>query len=305
MKGVQHLCRLRSILLLSALCSADAFADTFLQVSLSAGDEANVNRGLDSLNIIDSSFLSVQLDGGKFYPVGPAGTVTLFGSVAIDSFQNAHGFDVFSAGLGISYSHQFGLGPYTPNVEMSFMVHNEELQKRGRDRLHYLSNMIVSRRFSPAISGFVGLEYMESTAEGLDSVTINYPAGVDLSRPKSFSLYDFDATTLSVGFDYDLNNIVMMSLSYNMIDGATVASTQQAGLLVYNLSRAFYRDDAIGGTQVAYQLETITDDWTVNLSYPLGRDTSLDIGYSWQSIEGPRQFDYDNKSLRLTFTHRL
>lgn len=304
-------CYLRPRLVIKSLLAAivavpsTAYPNAFSELSIAGGFEDNINRGLDEPNIIDSTFSALELSGGRFFQHGLRGKLTVFGSLGYDRFFESTGFDVFATSLGVAYDYRMGLGPYATTVSSSVAFENDELRGKGRDRQRSLVNLGLSKRFDYRFSANLGLEYLNSSAESLGATDINYPAGADLNNPSSFEVYDFEAVSASVGFNYQLDNEWLLSLDYNYSRGATVASTKTPGFLVYHLADAFYRDDALGFPYVAYQLETTTDEWSLSLNAPVGLDSSLDLRYSWQDIDGPQQFDYDNSSIRLTLIHRF
>jgi hypothetical protein len=98
-------------------------------------------------------------------------------------------------------------------------------------------------------------------------------------------------------------------LNYLWIDGNTVSSALAPNPRLLAISKALTLDPAVrappGHPQVAYTLPTYAHLLTVNWSIPLGRDTSLNLGYGRQEIRAQDNVDYGNNQFSVTFLRAM
>ena len=125
----------------------------------------------------------------------------------------------------------------------------------------------------------------------------------------SNDIFDFNQASAFTGLNYTFANYSTVDVSYNYVDGHTVSSALAPNPALLAISQALTIDAAftppIGRNIVSYTLETKAHIWTLDWSYPLGRDTSLSATYSRQDISARAGVDYANNRISLTLLHIL
>ncbi|NKB32010.1 MAG: hypothetical protein GKR91_02825 [Pseudomonadales bacterium] len=294
--------RLPILLFVSALSSNNVSANSFYQFSVSAGNEDNVPRGLDSIHELDSHFVRFDLSAGKLYQLGLNDTVTLSSNVFARRLNDLGGFDSQGLGISANFSHKLGFGAYAGRFGAILSATREEFRGEARDNDLYGIEINYQKRLGPAWFVYGGIDYQESRADSLPDDPAISAFGYDPTARLPYELFEYDSSSVFLELEYTFENGILASGGYRHIDGATVASTTQPGQDLYKISDAFYSDPAFPNPWFGYQLEADTDEWSLGVSLPIGRDSSFDVGYSWHDIRATGNRDYENSIVSVTFT---
>lgn len=295
--------RLTCLLAAFTACGATSgvWAAEFLQLGLALGQEDNVPRVLHRVEEAESALLSLDISGGEQFQLGLNQTLTLAAQLNVNRYFDLSGFDHFAAGLSAAYRYKFGLGAYAPQIGAVLSTATEQWDGEARDQRRVGLELNVEKRLTKTWFVIAGVEYQSSRGKSLDGDPRLAVAGYSPDSSLPHDLYDFDSYTVFAGLDYTLGNGWLLSGGYSWTDGYTVASSKSPDLHVYKAAEAVYIDPAWPDLWFAYRLQTRTDDWSLSLSVPVARDASLNLGASWQAIDGPGDRDYDNRAVSIGF----
>ncbi len=291
---------------LIALCHASgqtqAQSNDFFDVSMAMHHDDNISRALLSSDRHADENLELVLSGGRLVQLRSQDTLTLFGSVGVNRFQQFDGLDNNSLNLGASLQHKFGLGAYAPAVSsgLSWTRHDSDTKVRTRDTLEL--SLDYRKRLAPEWDFAAGLAYEFN--EGLNDGA-KYASRYS---PKN-DIFDFEQASAFASLDYTFRNFSSVSASYSYVDGNTVSSALAPNPTLLAIADALALDSAFpapsGRMIVAYTLATKAHLYSLNWSVPIGRDSSLTAGYSRQQIQARAGVDYTNDRVSLTFMHIL
>ena len=290
-----------AILLASLLLGNQAIANSFFRLSLGAASENNVPRGLISSDERESEKFQAQFSGGKFYQLGLNDTMTVTGTVAATRYNMTQGFDKIAVSLSADYGHRFGFGAYAPRVGAVLSIGRENFRGKARDNDLTTLEINYQQRLSPGWFFTAGIDYQSSDSESLEHHPMLTEFGYDENNSLPYALFDYESTSLFADIEYAFANEILLSAGYRRIDGHTVASTLMPTHHLYKISEAFYIDPAFDEPWYAYLLESATNEWSAAVSFPLARDSSLNIAYSWQDIEARGNRNYKNEIVSVTF----
>ena len=288
------------------LCTESGLAqgqsNDFLDVTLAVHHDDNIGRALLSSDRHGDENLELALSGGRLFQLRNQDSLTLFGSLAANRFQQFNGLDSNALNLGANLQHKFGLGAYAPAIStgLSWTRHDSDTKVRKRDLVEL--SLDYRKRLSPAWDLAAGLAYEFN--QGLDD-------GAEYASkysPKN-DIYDFEQASAFASLDYTFRNFSSLSASYSYVDGNTVSSALAPNPALLAIADALAPDRAFpappGRMIVAYTLATKAHMFALNWSMPIGRDSSFTAGFSRQQIEARRGVDYSNDRVSLTFMHIL
>lgn len=279
-----------------------AQSNDFLDVSAALRHDDNISRALLSSDRHADENLELTLSGGRLLQLRSQDTLTLFGSVAANRFQQFDGLDNNALNLGANLQHKFGLGAYAPAIStgLSWTRHDGDTKVRKRDLLEL--SVDYRKRLSPEWDFAAGVAYEFN--EGLEDGAV-YASKYSPNN----DIYDFEQASVFASIDYTFRNFSSLSATYNYVDGNTVSSALAPNPALLAIADALAPDSAfpapVGRTIVAYTLATKAHLFSLNWSVPIGRDSSFTAGYSRQQIEARRGVNYTNDRVSLTFMHIL
>lgn len=282
--------------------SAQAQSNDFLDVTVALHHDDNISRALLSSDRYADENLGLALSGGRLLQLRSQDTLTLFGSVGANRYGHFDGLDSVSLNLGASLQHKFGLGAYAPTLSsgLSWTRHDSDTKERTHDVLELSLN--YRKRLTAQWDFAAGVAY--ELNEGLSDGAV-YASKYSQNN----DIYDFDQATAFASLDYTFRNFSSLSASYSYVDGNTVSSALAPNPRLLAIATALAPDDAFpapaGRTIVAYTLATKAHLFSLNWSFPIGRDSSLTAGYSRQQIAARAGVDYTNDRVSLTFLHIL
>lgn len=291
------------ILFILLVSSNNVSANSFYQFSLSAGNENNVPRGLDSFHELDSNFVRLNLSAGKLYQLGLNSTVTFGANIFSRRLTDLSGFHSQGIGFSTNFSHKLGFGAYAGRLGAVVSATREQFRGKARDNDLYSLEFNYQKRLSPSWFVYAGIDHQWSRTDSLMTDPAVSAFGYDAVIRLPYELYDYESASVFAEIEYAFASGVLISGGYRKIDGAAVASTTQPSPQLYKVSEAFYSDPAFShNSWFAYQLEAKTEDWSLGASFPLGVDSSIDIGYSWHDIQAKGNRNYENSIVSITFT---
>jgi len=294
---------------LIALCSANlisglAFAQStdFLDVSVALHHDDNISRAFLSSDRYADENLELALSGGRLLQLRSQDTLTFFGSLGANRFQEFSGLDSYTLNLGANLQHKFGLGAYAPAVStgLNWSRHDSDTKVRSRDLLEL--SLDYRKRLSPEWDFSAGLAYEFN--QGLHD-SVKYASKYSSAN----DIYDFKQASVFTALDYTFRNYSSLSASYSYVDGNTVSSALAPNPALLAISDALAPDSAfpapVGRMIVAYTLATKAHLYSLNWSIPVGQDSSFTAGYSRQQIQARGGVEYTNDRVSLTFMHIL
>jgi len=288
------------LLLLTAVISLPAQADSFVDLSIGLNADSNITRALLSSDRYSDTSLDVEVTAGRFYQLQPGRSVTTFATLAASRFDQLDGLDAQRLGLGASYQHKAGLGAYAPSVNLSlnWNQHNSVGKTRDRDTMEL--ELSYSKRLSAtwhATAGFL-YEYSQGRHDGVRHSSMYSPVN---------DIYDFSQRGAFASAEYAFFNQALLSLSYSWVDGNTVSSALAPNPRLLGISSALTLDPAVpapaGRRQVAYSLKTQAHLWSLDWSIPVGTDTAFSIAYALQQIAARAGVDYKNDRISVKLLH--
>lgn len=295
---------IRSIVLLGCMPTT-ALANEFYQLALGAGNEDNVPRVAHSPSAAESGVFTADFTGGKFLQLGLNHSVVLAANMNARRYLEHSGFDTIGASLSASYTYKFGFGAYAPRLGAAVTLGTESVDGEARDRRFTSSVISIEKRLSPAWLVSAGIDYHVSRSKSQPGDDRLLSFGYDPADKKPNDLFSDDATSLFARASYEFANAVTLTAGYTRSDGFTVSSTEMPALKIYTASDAVYVDPSWPDLWFAYRLQTTTDDWSLELSVPVGLDSSINLGASRQVIDGPSDLDYRNRLLTVSFVHNF
>jgi len=290
----------------SSLMSSTAFSNTFSQLSLSASEEGNITRSLDSAGELNSQIFRVEYTHGKLVQLNVDNSLTLSGLVSASKYDDFEGFDQLRWGGSLSYIHKSGFGPYAPKLGFDLSFSHSELEGDARDNNLVTASFSYQKRISAAWLFNGGVEHQISRADSLpadpNTLALIYD---DPSQRQPGEIYDFEATTLFTTLEYAFENGVLLSADYRYTDGVIISTTKHPTLHLYKISEAVYSDSAFSEGWYAYQIEANTSAWSLGASLPTGTDSSINISYSLYNIDGSEHSNYENDIVAVSFVHNF
>lgn len=278
--------------------SSLATADNFVEISTGITSNSNVTRGfLDSDQYRDES-LDLDLTVGHFFQLQPGRSIITSATFSGSRFDELEGLDRESIRLGSSYQHKFGLGAYAPTFGAALNWTQDNSRGKTRDRHVATVEFSYSKQLSLAWRAMIGTTYESSEGinDGRDSASLYSPRN---------DIFDFEQLSLFGSADYLFANATMLTFSYTWIDGYTVSSALAPNPRLLAISRALTLDPAVtappGRSQVAYTLPTRAHLLSLNWSIPIGRDSSINLGYARQEISAKDSVEYANDQFSVTY----
>ena len=304
--------RIAAILTLTLLASAATLSTqalaqgfTFSQLGINAGHESNVPRGQDGPHKEESSFVAVEYSIGRLYELGSKNTLVLSASANASRFHDLRGFDRTGLGVAANYNYKWSLGAYAPVLSLSASYGIEEYEGDARDNDLLTLDIAYLKRLSPAWFITVGADYQASGGDSLPHIQFNDSFSYDAAFGLPFEVYDYDSTSLYAELEYSFENGMLLSTGLRRVDGYTVSSTTQPTLALYKVADAVYTDPAFKGDWLAYQLEADTNEWSLGLSIPSGRDSSINFTYSFYDIAAVSGNSYLNRIASVSYVHNF
>lgn len=287
------------------VASQAANGNVFTQLSISAGTESNVPRGLDAAHEIDSEFLQVGFNGGKFFQLGLYDSVTLSSSINLNRYNNTSGFDSYSLGVQSVYAHKFGFGAYAPRLEFSLGAQQVFAEGRARDVRSSSAQLSLSKRFTPAFSMSVGVDYGDNDSPDLadDAATLSF--GYDPNLRLSFELFSYHSKAAFIQGEYAFANGWLLEGRARRIDGGTVSSTTTPSLDLYKVARAFHSDPGFDSGWFAYLLDADTNEWSGGLSIPIDNDSSVNLRSTWHDSKSSLEGSYKNNIFSVGYVRNF
>jgi len=299
----------KAVSAICAICLACApvsvTANEFYQLTLGAGNEDNVPRVIHNPATAESGVFSAGLTGGKLLQFGLNHSVVLSAQMNANRYLEHSGFDSIDVNATASYAYKFGLGAYAPRLGAAVALGTVSMDGKARDRHYTTTAITIEQRLSPSWLLSAGLDYHVSRGESLAGDDRLLSFGYDPNNTLSYGSFDDDAVSMFAEVAYDFPNGMMLTGGYNRSDGFTVSSTQKPSLKIYKISKAVYVDPAWPDLWFAYRIPSTTDDWSLGLSMPVSRDASVNLGASWQEIDGPTVFNYKNRLLSVSYVHNF
>ncbi|MEX0617507.1 MAG: hypothetical protein WDZ76_02290 [Pseudohongiellaceae bacterium] len=289
------------VLLLVVAAAPAVHANLFSTVMLGGGHEDNLSRGFASSDQHGSAYSTLQLRGGKLFQPGLNTSLTVSGSFGHSRYFSQKGFDSNVLGTAVSLEHKFGLGPYTPRIALALSADREDLEGAERDRSLYNLGLSLSKRFSPAWSGSVGV--VSETSRGNSERHTDLSAYYSTAQPHD--IFDYDNDVASASIEYSFENGNLLTASYSRSDGYVVSSAVPPVSHLISNASALAADPAFEHRRVLYLLKAETDNFSAGLNIPLGRDTSLDMQMNWYSIHGKGTGNYRNARAGVSLIHRF
>ena len=286
----------------SCITAGTLEANEQLQLTLAAGSESNITRGIHDPHILSSGFISVQLQAGKLFQLGVNDSLLLGTAFSTRRYGQQSGFDQLSAGISIAWNHKFGFGAYAPQFNVS--ASRDRVAMRGEARDHDVNSIDItlSKRISPAWSFFTAISVQDVGAKSLPHNPRVTALGYDPNATLPYQLFDYDSNSIALGGEYTFASGVMLTGRYERVDGHTVASTMHPDPEIYKIADAFYIDPAFAHSWYAYQLESNNNVFTVSLSIPVAQDAAVDVVGGWYDIAAPASKKYDNSEISIGIT---
>lgn len=295
---------LLSITVATALFSgaANAQANNFADISFAVQHDDNITRAFLSDDQLSDNSAHATLSAGRLLQLPNLDTFSLFAELGRHHFATLDGLNSSHLTLGASYQHKFGLGALAPTLSSSFSWTLEDSRTEIRSREFNTLDVNFRKRLSNAwdFSAGVSVENSDGKYDGAMYASMYSPDN---------DIFDFSQTSAFTGINYTFANYSTLNLSYSFIDGYTVSNALAPNPTLLAIADALTIDAAIpapiGRNIVAYTLETSAHIWTLDWSYPIGRDTSISAAYSWQDISARAGVDYSNNRISLTLMHIL
>lgn len=290
-----------ALLICPGLAAAQSNLDW--QLSVTAGEESNVTRGIDDFHEREATFGQLNLGIANRYQLGLHDALQLGANVIVTRFNELTGFDSEELIVTAGYSRKFGLGPYAPVLAVKGNIGQSNSQGEARDVWRHGLSAEFSQRYANGWSWRGSLDGQFLRSSSLPDQPILDTFGYDPELTLPFELFEYDSVSAGFAVDYEFVNGWLLWGDYRRVLGGTVASTTTPDLDVYKISRSFYTDPAFDSGWFAYGLEANTNQWQLGLSVPLLQDTSLDLGYSYMDIQAPEGRQYRNTIYAATFVH--
>ncbi len=293
---------LAALVMLSLSKIANAQTTNFLDISLAGQHDDNISRSFLSSDRRSDNSAHLALSAGRLWQLPNLDTVTLFAELGTHHFRTLKGLNNNSLALGASYQRKFGLGAFAPTLSasLSWTLEDSRTQVRTRElntfEINFRKRLNNAWDFSAGVSG----EQSYGKYDGAKYANMYSPHN---------DIFDFTQASAFSQISYTLANYSTLNASYSYVDGNTVSSALAPNPRLLAIAQALTIDAAypapIGRNIVSYTLETKAHIWTVDWSYPLGRDTSLTAAYSRQDIAARAGVDYSNDRISLTIMHIL
>jgi len=286
---------------LMAFLPASVQANESLQLTLTAGGESNVPRGLDERHELDAGFVGAEGFAGKFWQLGLNDSLLLGAGLDARSYGELSGFNSVAATLSATYSHKFGFGAYAPSVDLQLQYRQQQGPGEARDFGRGAIRLELTKRFSPALRLGMGVETSDVRSGSLPEDPAVEAFGYDPDLAPPFELFDYRNDSVFLSADYTFTNQVMLSATLARVNGSTVASTDEPDLPTYKVSTAFYSDPALDDW-FAYRLDSNSNHLSTAVSIPLGADTALDFMVDVVDITAPADKSYSNRLFTIGMT---
>jgi hypothetical protein len=287
---------------LAVVVPVNAVANESLLLTLSAGQESNVPRGIDEQHELDSSFLGAEVFAGKFWQLGLNDSLLLGATLDARRYGELSGFQHLGAALSATYSHKFGFGAYAPRLDLGLRYRQQRGPGKARDFDENAVLIALQKRLSPALQLRAGVESSHLHSDTLPKDPAVTAFGYDPVLRPPFELFDYRTDSYFLAADYTFANQVMLTANYTRANGNIVASTTTPNLATYKISRAFYSDPAFEADWFAYRLDSNSHQLSTAISIPLGPDMGLDLSVDLVDINAPGARSYTNQLYTVSVT---
>ncbi len=286
---------------LSQVCNP-VWANETVQLSLLAGSESNVTRGLHDPHIKPSGFIAARVQAGKLLQLGVSDSLQLGATLGTRRYGKTSGFDQLTASLSATLSHKFGFGAYAHQLDLS--AEHQWLEARGaaRDRETSTLSLAWSKRLTPAWAVFASVSAERNSSDDLPAQHRLGNLGYSPQVTLPFELVDYDGESVSAGADYTFANGLMFTGQYSRLNGYSISSTSHPSESIYKIASAFYIEPAFANDWYAYRLKSNTDVFSAAISLPLAQDMAVDLMASWFDIAAPAGKSYDNSEIAIGLT---
>jgi hypothetical protein len=257
----------------------------------------NINYSAYDSDRLSDRALVIAATGGRYHQLTGATRLRLTADVEAGKYDKYDKLDYTSLGATAAITHKLGLGTQAPWVRGQFSAAKLNVNSDMRDSTIYEAGIRTGKRFTPQFDGQAGLTYR--SRDGKNGPVSNPAYATDV--------FDQQSVTLSLEGGYALTENAALTFGYSYRDGefdsaCTTANIAQAQAAEGSNMKTLASEDAYNVPMCVYKLEGKTHIYALNLSFALGRTTSLRLGLERHDVQG-EALGYENTIARIAFVY--
>lgn len=278
-----------------ALSSTTAHADAWVDAQAAVASYANLTRARAPEDRRSDQATTFDLSGGRFVALSGSDGLSLTLDGHAEVFRRYRGLDMWSAGVGASYRHKFGLGSNVPWALAGIAIVRDVYRDEVRDGLRTALTLEAGHRFDARFDVAAGLvldrRYGKFDPHG------EFPG-------YSARVFDLQGRSAYLRGGYALNDKLLLGGRFAVRRGEVV-STSRRTRAIYFASDAIADDPAFDDDNLyAYRLEGTSFSTTASASWALDDASSLNFVYTDNRTRAGYGLNYADRSLMLAFTYR-
>lgn len=260
--------------------------------------DSNISRALYERDILDDSSASASVAAAWNFEFGAMKAATLRAFIDGEAWSEFDTLDKVGLGVQGIYRWQRRLGFTAPFYQFSLAAQQDDSATDFRDANRYTTQAFVTRRFTDALRGSLGVEGSLQEARGrvFDAVQGRLFANGDLQLNADWAVYG----------------------TYSLIRGDTVSSAQQQfcngalatdtfGLIRHaeEIEPDAALNDALCGTWIAYSLPATTHVFVAGINRGFGHSMSVDLSAQQVAVDAKGNNEYHRTIIRAGILARF
>lgn len=262
------------------LCS-NAAAETGFDAGAEAAYDSNVTRAELRNDIRSDGYASAHAGASWRDAVGGRGTLRAGVTARAAQYVRFPRLSFLALDASAGYRHKLGVGLTAPWIAADATVSHEDYRENPRDSDRVELRVSAGRRWSETIDASAGYAFDRRYARHDDPVV----PGI------SGAVWDVKGNTGFVRMGYAPDERWQVDVGYALRRGDVVSTTHR-NLAIFLASSAIAVSGAFGPGFFDYRLRGTTQTGTAALSYALGAQSSLNVGYAFAFTGAAQGLEY-------------
>ena len=274
------------------LCSSAA-AETGFEAGADAAYDSNVTRAQLRDDIRSDGYASAHAGASWRDAAGERGALQAGVTARAAQYLRFPRLSFVALDASASYHHKLGVGLTAPWIAADAVVSHEDYRENPRDSDRVELRVSAGRRWSETLDVSAGYAFDRRYARHDDPVV----PGI------SGAVWDVKGNTGFVRMGYAPDERWQVDVAYALRRGDVVSTTHR-NLAIFLASSAIAVSDAFGPGFFDYRLRGTTQTATTALSYALGAQSSLNVGYAFAFTRAAQGLEYRSHLVNAAWLYR-
>jgi len=277
------------------LFATAAGADGWGDVHAAATHYTNLTRAQSPADRRSDQAAAVNYTGGRYFALSGSDVVSVSLDARAEAYRRYRGLDSYALGGTASYRRKLGVGVTVPWVLASISAVRDDFRESVRDSHRVAFTAEAGHRVTPAFDFSVG-------------VTIDRRYGKFDPKPEvpgySARVFDLQGRGAYARASYAVDQKLLVAGRFAVRRG-DVEVTSQRSTAVYLASDAIADDPAFEDYDLyAYRLPGTTYSTSVNASWAVSDNASLNLALVRNRTDSPYDLVYFDRAITLSFAYR-